>query len=122
MTTEELYGKINGNYTDAKKRMMSDRLVSKFIVKFLNDPSFGELESAMAANDEATAFRAAHTMKGVCANLAITKLQGYASDVTEYLRPGQEAQRAGKDLDAMLAALKQEYALVIAEIKAFAEQ
>ena len=86
MTIEECYIQLHGDYADAKKRLMTDRLVEKFMLKFPADPTMQELVSAVAAGDIATSFRAVHTLKGVAANLAFTELQKAASELTEQLR------------------------------------
>ena len=46
----------------------SEALVRKFVLKYPNDPSFGQLKDALAAQDWETAFRASHTLKGVAQN------------------------------------------------------
>ena len=122
MTAEELYNSIDGNYAEAKKRLMNDRLISKFIVKFLNDPSYDQFIAAWKEKNEEMLFRSSHTLKGVCANLALDKLYTLASDICEYYRPGKEAERAGKDVAALVMALEEQYALTVAAIKLFAEQ
>ena len=40
MTLQECYQAIEGDYTDVISRLRSDRLVQKFVLKFLDDPSF----------------------------------------------------------------------------------
>ena len=86
MNLEELYINLHGDYADAKARLMSDRLVEKFVLKFPSDPSMQELRDAVASGDNASAFRAVHTLKGVAANLSFTELRKAASDLTEQLR------------------------------------
>lgn len=62
------------DYEDVSARLRSDRLIQKFLLKYLDDPSFDQLCAAMAAKDREEAFRAAHTIKGVCQNLSFTRL------------------------------------------------
>ena len=45
--------------------------VRRFALKFLQDDSFPNLKKALEAQDAPTAFRAAHTLKGVCQNLGL---------------------------------------------------
>ena len=40
MTLEECYAALEGSYTDAIGRLRSEKLVRKFAIKFLADPSF----------------------------------------------------------------------------------
>ena len=63
-------------------------LVEKFARKFLDDPSYQTLVDTMDKADYEEAFRAAHTLKGVCANLGFTQLFKVSSDLTEELRGG----------------------------------
>ena len=88
MTLRECYAAMGGNYDDAISRLRSERLVQKFVLKFLGDGSFGLLCQSMEAKNYEEAFRAAHTIKGVCQNLSITKLQDSSSRLCESLRGG----------------------------------
>ena len=56
------------------RRIPSEALVRKFVLKYPNDPSFGQLKDALAAQDWETAFRASHTLKGVAQNLGMEHL------------------------------------------------
>ena len=86
MTIEECYQELGGNYAEVCTRLPSPRLVEKFVGKFLDDHSYETLVEQIAAGNRAEAFRAAHTMKGVCANLSFTRLFASASALTEALR------------------------------------
>lgn len=112
MTVEECYAALHGNYAEAKGRLMSDRLITKFALKFIDDPTMGQLREAVASGTREEAFRAAHTLKGVAANLAFTELATSASVLTEQLRSLQN------DPDtALVADVEQKYALVISILK-----
>ena len=69
MTLQECYAAMEGDYQDALGRLRSDRLVQKFVLKFLADGSYDLLTQSMEEENYAEAFRAAHTIKGVCQNL-----------------------------------------------------
>lgn len=86
MTLEECYTKLHGDYHEAKNRLMNDRLIDRFILKFPDDPSMGTLKDMVETGDNVAAFRAVHTLKGVAANLAFTQLYQDASNLTEQLR------------------------------------
>lgn len=87
MTLQELYNKINGNFAEAQGRLMKESFIEKFALMYLGDDSFANLQTAVTAGNIADSFRAAHTLKGVAANLAFTELQTAASNLTEQLRP-----------------------------------
>lgn len=91
MHIEECYQEMGGDYADVCTRLPSPRLIQRFVLKFPEDPSFEMLRSAMEAGDRAEAFRAAHTLKGVCANLSLARLLASASALTEVLRPEADA-------------------------------
>lgn len=114
MTLEECYNKLQGNYVEAKNRLMNDRLIDRFILKFPDDQSMSALREMVAAGDNAAAFRAVHTLKGVAANLAFTQLFKDAYNLTEQLRDLKS------DPDPELfQALNDSYDLVIATLKEY---
>lgn len=86
MTIQECYAALGGDYQEVLSRLYSEALVQRFVGKFLSDPSFQLLEDSMKAENYDEAFRAAHTLKGVCQNLAFTKLGRSSSALTDALR------------------------------------
>ena len=78
--------KIGGNYDEVSKRIPGIGLIEKFIGIFLKDNSFDMLRSQLECGNKEEAFRAAHTLKGICANLSFTKLLHSTSQLTEELR------------------------------------
>lgn len=87
MTIQECYQQLGGDYAALKTRLPSDSLIKRFITRFLDDSSYAELCDALQKGRRAEAFRAAHTLKGVCANLAFDQLGTSVSVLTELLRP-----------------------------------
>ncbi len=102
MTVKECYEKVGANYADVLKRLGSEQMVTRFALKFLTDPTFGELVAAYDKKDAESAFRAAHTLKGICSTLGFTGLFQASYDLTEKLR--------GRDF----AGTEEDYALVSA--------
>lgn len=88
MTVEQCYATMNGNYEEAKRRLMNDALIQKFLIKFLSDTSFDNLSAALAEKDYLQAFKAAHSLKGVSQNMALDALSAPVSELTEELRDG----------------------------------
>lgn len=86
MELQECYEAMGGNYQDVKSRLQSDALIRRFVMKFLADASFERLDAAVKARDYGEAFRAVHTLKGVCQNLSFDRLSASASRLTELLR------------------------------------
>ena len=86
MTLDECYAALEGDYADVLNRLHSERLVQKFVLKFINDGSYDLLCSSFETKNREEAFRAAHTLKGVCQNLSFTKLYQSSHNLTEALR------------------------------------
>ncbi len=102
MTLQECYAAFGGDYAGVTARLSGERLVRKFALKYLDDPSFDQLCSAMAEKDRELAFRAAHTIKGVCQNLGFTHLLDSSSRLSDALRHGRAAE-AGPLLEQVRA-------------------
>lgn len=71
--------------------MGNEALYEKFLKRFGDDASYAELTAAISAGDCEKAFTAAHTLKGVCGNLSMTKLAQLVSSQVEFLRSGELA-------------------------------
>lgn len=69
-------------------RLGGEPMASRFIRRFASDGSYDALTAALRAGQEQEAFRAAHTLKGVAANLGLERLCAAASALTEALRSG----------------------------------
>lgn len=114
MNVRSAYESIGADYEGVRARLMSDALVERFAGKFLEDPTFGRLEEAIAAGDVREAFTAAHTLKGVCQNLGLTNLFGPAARLTEALRGATEL----GDAPELLAAVRDECDKTVAALRA----
>ena len=88
MTIRECYDELGLDFDAVLSRLVNEKLVQKFALKFLDDPSFQNLKDALDSKDVETAFRAAHTLKGVCLNLGFDNLYPSSKDPTELLRAG----------------------------------
>ena len=119
MTIQECYQSLGGNFAEVQQRLPSDRLIKRFITKFLDDGSYAELSQAMASGQREQAFRAAHTLKGVCANLSFTKLLRSASALTDLLR--QESDAISESAAAALTDVTRDYSRTISAIRAYLE-
>ena len=108
MTIKECYDATGSDYNDVLNRLGSEALVKKFALKFLNDPSFNELTSQLEAHNVEGAFRASHTLKGVCLNLGFTGLHSISSELTEILRGGELPQD-----DKLYVQLKEQYTILV---------
>ena len=112
MTVKECYESMESDYEGVLGRMGSEGLVRRFALKFLDDPSYLNLEKAIQEQNAEEAFRAAHTLKGVCLNLGFTGLYKVSAELTEVLR-GRET--AGSD--ALYQQVKEQYTILIEAIR-----
>ncbi len=95
MTLQECYAAFGGDYEGVVARLRSEKTVKKFALKFLNDKSYGLLCSSLEKGDYGEAFRASHTLKGLCQNLGFSRLLESSTRLTEALRYGWSAEAAG---------------------------
>ena len=86
MTVKECYEQMGADYEGVLGRLRSEVLIKKFAKKFLDDGSFRSLKDNLAQKNGEEAFRAAHTLKGVCQNLGFDNLYKASFDITEKLR------------------------------------
>ena len=114
MTTKEAYEIFGGNYDEVIERLGTDSLIVRFFGKFKEDDSMEKLVDAVEKGDIEQSFRAAHTLKGVAANLSMTNLANAASNLTEQLRD-----RSNTADEQLFQAVKIAYAQVIDVIDAF---
>ncbi len=101
MNLGECYDALGGDLESVVGRLGSERLVRKFVLKFPGDDSFKLLHTSLDAGDYGEAFRAAHTIKGVCQNLGFDRLYRSSHSLTEALRGGfsPEVPKLLKQLD-----------------------
>lgn len=112
MTLKECYSALEGDYESVLSRLMTEKLVQKFVLKFLNDASFNNLEKNINESNWDDAFREAHTLKGVCQNLSFTKLFSSSSLMTESLRD-----RNTEEAIRIFLQVKEDYNQTVSAIK-----
>lgn len=116
MTLRECYNSFDADYDKALARMSGrEAMLAKFVKKFLNDPTYPSLISSYESGDMETAFRMAHTLKGVCLNLGIDKLQASSSELTEALR---NRENIAPNADELLNQVKSDYEKTVNAINA----
>ena len=116
MNIEECYHRLDGDYSQVLQRIPSGALVKKFLLKFLADGTYEELSDAMEQADRDTAFRASHTLKGVCANLGLERLRASASELTELLRA---AQAIPSEAAALMERVREDYRYTVEVIREY---
>lgn len=106
MTVQECYRKMGGDYEDVVKRLRREERIRRFLLMVPQDTSFTSLCSAMEEKNMAEAFRAAHTLKGICQNLSLTRLGRSVGLLTELLR---EQKEYSEDLLPVFEEVKKDY-------------
>jgi len=117
MTLQECYAAFGGDYDGVIARLRSERLVKKFVLKFLDDKSYDTLCAAMACKDFEEAFRAAHTIKGVCQNLGFDQLLASSSQLSDALRHGWTP-----EADVLIGQLEKDYTATISAIQNYQKE
>ena len=80
---------MHGDYEDIFSRLRNNALIIKLVKKFESDQSYAGLKQGLADKDVEKAFRAAHTLKGICLNLGFAQLTEDVVNITEILRSGK---------------------------------
>lgn len=115
--SELLKQKLKENGADVEgtlhRFMNNDNLFLKFILKFKDDKNCALLKDALDQKNYEEAFKAAHTLKGVSANLGLNPIFDRASAITELLR-GKEASEVDEaKIEEEKKALEEAHALFI---------
>jgi HPt (histidine-containing phosphotransfer) domain-containing protein len=75
------------NEEEGKKRIMNNgKLYAKLLTKFKTDTNLNDLVASADAQDWEKAHAAAHTIKGVAANLSLTELYNQSIDVETQIK------------------------------------
>lgn len=108
MTLEEAGKELGINLDAALERFAGNEgLYLKFLNKMLTDPTFPALEDAVREKDLKAVERAAHTLKGVSANLGLDDLSGRCADIVQAVRTDETA--AQDDMEVLFEACRQAY-------------
>lgn len=111
MNLKECYTEFGGDYDSALSRLMTEGLVKKFLLKFTQDTSYDLLINSLSDGNNEEAFRAAHTIKGICQNLSLDLLFSSVNLLTDELRDGK-----GNYSPELLEKVKQDYKKTISAI------
>lgn len=89
---EEYKKKLMANGVDFDRTMErfigNEDLYEKFLLKFINDKSYTHMLDMIASGNVEESFKAAHTLKGVAANLGLDNLFHATVPLVELFRAG----------------------------------
>ncbi len=103
MTVKECYMAMQEDYETVIKRMLDDARIKKFLFMFLRDETFNNLCTAVDNGNYEDAFREAHTLKGLCQNMAFSDFFVPVDNLTELLRHGEWSDEALKQFELVKA-------------------
>lgn len=121
MTLQELYQLIDGDYDQALRVLRMEKLLDKHIRKLPQNGVVDKLIEAGKGMDPVQLFETAHAMKGVCANLGLTKLSSAASDIAEEYRPGNPRRYTDAQVAEKIAQIAAMYKQTAEGIQKYAE-
>ena len=117
MQLKECYEAFNGDYESVTQRISKEDRLRKFVKMFLTEPSFQILSDALAAENYPDAFRAAHSLKGICINLGFRQLEQTSSVLTNYLRHCEEKEIDKEECMRLFEDVSKDYQIVVDAIK-----
>ena len=92
-----------------KRFMGNENMYLKFLKKFPGDPNYQKLGESLEAGDYEEAFKCAHTLKGVAANLGLVPVQTTVSGLVEELRSKKNEDVDTAKTNALWQELKKVY-------------
>lgn len=92
MITVETLRAWGANVDEGLERCLgNEAFYLRLTEKALQDPSFDRLKEAVASGDLEKGFEAAHALKGIMANMALTPILTPVQQITELLRNRTQA-------------------------------
>jgi HPt (histidine-containing phosphotransfer) domain-containing protein len=117
MTLKEFYEGIDVDVSVPLHRFAnSESMLRKFLHKVTDDPTYISLKKFIGERNWSEAFRAAHTLKGVCLNMELDPLTEASQALTEYLRSYETVTPQADKADDLFADVTREYDRVISLI------
>lgn len=110
MTVREFYSAIGADYDS---RLGKEDRILRFLMKFPEDGNYGLLCRSIEEGNREEAFRAAHTIKGICQNLSLQSLYEPVSRLSDYLK----SREYDDDAALLLEQVTKEYLTVTAYIR-----
>ena len=121
MNIQELYQSIDGDYDQAIRVLRVEKLVDKHIRRFADNDVVDGLLAAGSSMDPTDLFEAAHAVKGVAANLGLTKLSDVATEITEDFRPGNERKLSDEDVKQRIETIRELHEQIVYKIRKYIE-
>lgn len=88
MDLRTFYRGMGADYDMVCARLMSEERIRRYLKLTVEDAAFPLLRDSLEKRDMESAFRAAHSIKGICLNLELTALLTPVTALVENLRGG----------------------------------
>lgn len=112
MDTKKFYEQIGSDYDTVIQRFCNNEaMLSKFVLSFPDDPTYGNLTAAIESGDYQSIESQAHGLKGVSANLGFDKLMEACSKIVECVRKDET-----ENIPQHFLKAKEEYEKILAEL------
>ena len=113
MNVRECYAQMGENFEDMFSRLPREASIIKYLRRFAENTEFDELIEAVDAGNFQRVFELSHDLKGMSANLSLSKFGAQMSEICEETR-GREPE---KDLKVLISPAKEEHDKLIASIQ-----
>ena len=95
--------------TTLKRFMGNEKMYMKYIMKFLDDKNFDSIRENLESQNYEAVFNAAHTLKGVTANLGLNPVNAASAEISELLRGKAASEVDAAKVNAVFLELTESY-------------
>ena len=95
--------------TTLKRFMGNEKMYMKYIMKFLDDKNFDSIRENLESQNYEAVFNAAHTLKGVTANLGLNPVNAASAEISELLRGKAASEVDAEKVNAVFLVLTESY-------------
>lgn len=95
--------------TTLKRFMGNEKMYMKYIMKFLDDKNFDSIRENLESQNYEAVFNAAHTLKGVTANLGLNPVNAASAEISELLRGKAASEVDAEKVNAVFVELTESY-------------
>ena len=118
MTIKEFYENTHSDYDDAMERLGSEKLISKYLLKFMDLTDYNDMINSIQIKDWEGGFKASHNLKGIALNMSFTALAKSGSELCETMRHGAPQ----NDITDLVKQVEDDYKLVMTELKKYRDE
>ncbi len=118
MTIKEVYEQTNSDYEDAMERLGSEKLISKYLLKFMELTDFNDMIKAISIKDWDNGFKTSHNLKGIALNMSFTELARSGSELCDTMRHGAPK----SDISELVNKVSADYQAIMEVLKKFKDE